>query len=88
MGLGKTVSTLLTIEELKYNYLEVEKVLVIAPLRIARDTWAQEVEKWGHLSNLDVSLVLGTPKQRTEALNKDRHLCHQCRQYKMDMRAI
>lgn len=71
MGLGKTVSTLTAIEELKYNYLEVEKVLVIAPLRIARDTWAQEVEKWGHLSNLDVSLVLGTPKQRTEALNKD-----------------
>lgn len=71
MGLGKTVSTLTAIDELKYNYLDVDKVLVIAPKRVAEDTWAQEVEKWTHLSHLDVSLVLGTPKQREQALEKD-----------------
>lgn len=71
MGLGKTVSTLTAIDELKYNYLDVDKVLVIAPKRVAEDTWAQEVEKWTHLSHLDVSLVLGTPKQREQALEKN-----------------
>lgn len=71
MGLGKTVSTLTAIEQLKYDYLDVDKVLVIAPKRVAEDTWAQEVEKWTHLSHLDVSLVLGTPKQREQALEKD-----------------
>lgn len=71
MGTGKTVSTLTAIEKLKYDYLEVDKVLVIAPKRVAEDTWAQEIDKWNHLSHLTVSLVLGTPKQRTEALAKD-----------------
>lgn len=71
MGTGKTVSTLTAIEKLKYDYLEVDKVLVIAPKRVAEDTWAQEIDKWSHLSNLTISLVLGTPKQRTEALAKD-----------------
>lgn len=71
MGTGKTVSTLTAIEKLKYDYLEVDKVLVIAPKRVAEDTWAQEIDKWSHLSHLTVSLVLGTPKQRTEALAKD-----------------
>lgn len=71
MGLGKTVSTLTAIEKLKYDYLEVDKVLVIAPKRVAEDTWAQEIAKWYHLSHLTISLVLGTSKQRTEALAKD-----------------
>jgi len=46
-------------------------VLVIAPKRVAEDTWAQEVEKWTHLTHLDVSLVLGTPKQREQALERN-----------------
>lgn len=71
MGLGKTVSTLTAIEQLKYDYLDVDKVLVIAPKRVAEDTWAQEVGKWTHLTHLDVSLVLGTPKQREQALEKN-----------------
>lgn len=71
MGLGKTVSTLTAIEQLKYDYLDVDKVLVIAPKRVAEDTWAQEVDKWTHLTHLDVSLVLGTPKQREQALEKN-----------------
>lgn len=71
MGTGKTVSTLTAISDLIYDYIEVDKVLVIAPKRVAEDTWAQEVEKWSHLSHLSVSLVLGTAKQRTEALAAD-----------------
>ena len=46
-------------------------MLVIAPKRVAEDTWAQEVEKWTHLTHLDVSLVLGTPKQREQALERN-----------------
>ena len=46
-------------------------MLVIAPKRVAEDTWAQEIEKWTHLTHLDVSLVLGTPKQREQALERN-----------------
>ena len=47
----------------------VSKTLVIAPLRVARDTWPAEVEKWDHLSALDVSVIIGTAKERTAAVN-------------------
>lgn len=49
--------------------LVVSKVLVIAPLRVARDTWPSEVEKWDHLSAMDVSVIIGTAKERTAAIN-------------------
>ena len=49
--------------------LVVSKALVIAPLRVARDTWPAEVEKWDHLSALDVSVIIGTAKERTAAVN-------------------
>ena len=49
--------------------LVVSKVLVIAPLRVARDTWPAEVDKWDHLSALDVSVIIGTAKERTAAIN-------------------
>jgi len=49
--------------------LVVSKTLVIAPLRVARDTWPAEVEKWDHLSALDVSVIIGTAKERTAAIN-------------------
>ena len=49
--------------------LVVSKTLVIAPLRVARDTWPAEVEKWDHLSALDVSVIIGTVKERTAAVN-------------------
>ena len=68
MGLGKTVITLTAINELMLNTFEVNKVLVIAPLRVARDTWPSEIEKWDHLQNLDVSVVVGTMKERIAAL--------------------
>jgi SNF2 family DNA or RNA helicase len=68
MGLGKTVSTLTAINELIFDRLEVSKVLVIAPKRVAEDVWPEEVQKWDHLTHLKLSLVLGTEKQRKEAL--------------------
>lgn len=71
MGLGKTVITLTVIEELKNNYLEELKVLVIAPKRVAEDTWTTEYEKWDHLKNLKVVKVIGNSKQRKAALEKE-----------------
>ena len=55
-GLGKTVITLTAVWELLLDYFEVRKVLVIAPLRVARDTWTGELEKWEHLSIPDHAL--------------------------------
>lgn len=71
MGLGKSVITLTAIEELIYNRFEVSKVLVIAPLRVARDTWPAEIEKWDHLKNIRYSIVIGTETERKAALKKD-----------------
>ena len=71
MGLGKTVITLTAIEDLIYNRFEVEKVLVIAPLRVAEDTWSREGQKWDHLQHLRISKILGTPTQRRKALAQD-----------------
>lgn len=65
MGLGKTLTTLTAIDRLRASG-EVRKVLVIAPLRVAEDTWAREVGKWGF--HLSVSKVLGTEAKRREAL--------------------
>ena len=69
MGLGKTIITLTAINELIYSRLEVDRVLVIAPKKVAESTWSKEIEKWEHLRLLRVSKVLGTLKQRIKALN-------------------
>lgn len=71
MGLGKTICTLTAIEDLIYNSFEITKVLVIAPVRVARYTWSSEIEKWDNISHLRYSIVVGTPKQRMAALRKD-----------------
>lgn len=71
MGLGKTVSTLTAVDELIYDRFEVSKVLVIAPKRVADDTWTSEAEKWDHLQHLAFSKVLGTAAQREAALQAD-----------------
>lgn len=71
MGMGKTVVTLTAINELMFDRLEVEKVLVIAPLRVAQDTWAKEAAKWDHLHHLRVARVLGPLRARQEALEQD-----------------
>lgn len=68
-GLGKTVITLTAISALLYDYFEITKVLVIAPLRVAHSTWDEEVAKWDHLKNIRISKVLGTEKERIAALN-------------------
>lgn len=67
LGLGKTISTLTAIKKLMDEYLEVSKVLVIAPKRVAETTWSDEVEKWDHLKGLRISKILGTEKQRIAA---------------------
>lgn len=71
MGLGKTVITLTALEKLMYDRFEVGRVLVIAPLRVAEDTWSRESEKWDHLKHLRISKILGTPQKRREALTAD-----------------
>lgn len=70
MGMGKTVSTLTAIDDL-ILLGEVKKVLVIAPLRVAEDTWSTEVDKWDHLKHLRISKILGSKKQREEAIDTD-----------------
>ena len=71
MGLGKTVTTLTAINELMYDRFQVSRVLVIAPKRVAEDTWTTEAAKWDHLRHLRISRVLGTQKSRLEALHED-----------------
>ena len=68
MGLGKSVITLTAIQELCMNRFEVNRVLVIAPLRVARDTWPAEIEKWDHLQGLTYSVAVGTEAERRAAL--------------------
>lgn len=71
MGLGKTVITLTGLHSLKYYYWQIRKVLIIAPKKVAESTWSKEADKWEHLKNLRISVVLGTAKQRLTALNAD-----------------
>ena len=70
VGLGKTSCALTAIKDL-IDSGEVKKVLVIAPLRVAKITWSDEIQKWDHLSGLRYSVVVGTEKQRLKALEKD-----------------
>ncbi len=69
MGLGKTVTTLTAIRELKYNRFQVRKVLIIAPKKVAEGTWTKEKDKWDHTKILRVSQVLGSQVKRIRALN-------------------
>jgi SNF2 family DNA or RNA helicase len=69
-GLGKTAIALSAVDELLFDYFDVSRVLVIAPLRVARDTWPNESSKWDELKHLKLSKVLGSEKERIEALNK------------------
>lgn len=70
MGLGKTSITLTAINDLLFDSFEVHKVLVIAPLRVARTTWSEEIEKWEHLKMLRYSVAVGTETDRLSALRK------------------
>lgn len=68
--MGKTISTLTAINDLIRNRFETQKVLVIAPVRVARDTWPEEIHKWDHLVGITVSPIIGTAKQREAAANR------------------
>lgn len=68
MGLGKTIITLTAINDLLFDSFDVRKVLIIAPLRVAKTTWKDEIQKWEHLSLLQYSIVVGTEQERLAAL--------------------
>ena len=69
-GLGKTIITLTAIQHLMYDSFDVNRVLIIAPLRVARDTWHAELEKWAHLRGLTMQRIIGSEKDRLRALGE------------------
>jgi SNF2 family DNA or RNA helicase len=71
MGLGKTVISLTAAERLIYHEFEVSRVLVIAPLKVAEDTWSRESEKWDHLQDLKIVKILGNLDKRLAAAKDD-----------------
>ena len=71
MGLGKTAISLTALLDLLFDSFEAHRILVIAPLRVARDTWPAEIEKWDHLNMLTYSVAVGTEKDRKAALMRD-----------------
>jgi SNF2 family DNA or RNA helicase len=71
MGLGKTAISLTALLDLLFDSFEAHRILVIAPLRVARDTWPAEIEKWVHLSMLTYSVAVGSEKDRKTALMRD-----------------
>lgn len=68
MGLGKTVITLDAINTLRYDRWAVQRVLIIAPKKVAEGTWTKEAQKWEHLRHLRISAVLGSQQKRLRAL--------------------
>lgn len=70
MGLGKTSITLTALNNLLFDYFDVHRILLVAPLRVARTTWSDEIEKWDHLSNLTFAIAVGTEKERIAALGQ------------------
>lgn len=74
MGLGKSVITLTALLDLCLDRFEIAKVLVIAPLRVARDTWTAELQKWDHLKCFTYATVIGSVSEREAALRKKAHI--------------
>ncbi|HKL58453.1 MAG TPA: DEAD/DEAH box helicase [Sphaerochaeta sp.] len=70
MGLGKTIITLTAVFNLLFDSFLVHKVLIVAPLRVARDTWPAEIAKWDHLEDLRTSVAVGTTAERCSALKR------------------
>ena len=71
MGLGKTSITLTALNDLLFDSFKVRHILVIAPLRVARNTWGAEIEKWDHLRGLRYSVAVGTETERMAALKRE-----------------
>lgn len=74
MGMGKSIISLTAIEELMYDYFSIRKVLIIAPLRPALETWPTEILKWNHTKHMTFSVVIGSKEKRLAALAKDADL--------------
>ena len=70
MGLGKSVITLTALFDLCLDSFEIGKVLIVAPLRVARSTWPEEIRKWDHLQGLTYSVAVGTEAERKAALRQ------------------
>ncbi len=70
MGLGKSVTTLTAASDMLEDFA-VNKVLVIAPLRVANTVWKQEAEKWEHLKHLKIAIITGKPETRIAAIRSD-----------------
>ena len=71
MGMGKTSIVLAALNELMFDSFEVTKVLIIAPLRVAKHTWSAEIQKWDQLRGLRYSIAVGTAAERMKALQAD-----------------
>ena len=69
-GLGKTSITLTALNDMLFDSFEVHKVLIIAPIRVCKNSWAAEIGKWDHLKGLTYSLILGSREQRLTALQQ------------------
>ena len=67
-GLGKTAITLSALQSLMLDSFEVKRCLIVAPLRVARDTWPAEIEKWDHLKGLTFEVAVGDEKTRIAAI--------------------
>lgn len=70
MGLGKTISTLTAINALKFDYLDISRVLVVAPKRVVETVWAEEAKKWEHTKDLKIVKVIGSQSERLKALDR------------------
>ena len=71
MGLGKTTTTLTAIHDLYYNF-SVERILIIAPLKVANNVWHKEAQKWEHLQELDIAIATGSVDERLSAINSNK----------------
>lgn len=71
LGMGKTVCSLTAIEQLMYDSFEISKVLIVAPLRVAKVTWSDELKKWDHLQHLRYAVAVGSEEDRLAALQSD-----------------
>src|SRR5688572_22354221 len=74
MGLGNRVITLTAIYRLIFDFMEIQRVLIIAPLRVASKVWPDELEKWYHLKGLTCSRILGSQRQRLRGLSVKAHI--------------
>lgn len=70
-GLGKTITTLTAVSDLMYDYFEISKALIIAPLRVALTVWKQECDKWEQLKYLRCSIAVGSVSERQKAMQSD-----------------